>query len=450
MTATRAERKARTARRRPVRRFLVITHRWMSLLLGLVLLAITTSGAILLYRPELEKLGHGDAYAASAGPATVDVVEAREIVLQAHPDFAADGVWLEHGVYRVTDYESWWTVDPATGEILGHLSGTPKWIQFLDNLHECFLACEDYPGYIAALNEPVPLTRWAGFDGEELTWGGLALAVLGLMLLYLSLTGLWLWFPRPRRFKQAVSVRWKRGRFARDTDLHNVVGLLALGLLVVWAYTGAGYATELMEKGWYAVTPGSAHPEVDAVSAKAEKGTPDITPREAADAAQARYPDLKLVNMDVPVKGDRTGAYTFYFQRGLDPWGNNDYPGNVGVFVDRHTGETGDFYGFADEPVAQRIWEDWNYPTHSGYVVNGWWRIIWLLAGLAPLVLAWTGVSTWLVRRRTRRARRKAAKAGAVPPPVPDTVAEVLADDPEQDPELATVLTSPGDDSRPS
>jgi len=159
----------------------------------------------------------------------------------------------------------------------------------------------------------------------------------------------WRWFPRPRRFKQAVSVRWKRGRFARDTDLHNVVGLLALSLLVVWAYTGAGYATELMEKGWYAVTPGSAHPEVDAVSAKAEKGTPDITPREAADAAQARYPDLKLVNMDVPVKGDRTGAYTFYFQRGLDPWGNNDYPGNVGVFVDRHTGETGDFYGFADE-----------------------------------------------------------------------------------------------------
>ena len=74
---------------------------------------------------------------------------------------------------------------------------------------------------------------------------------------------------------------------------------------------------------------------------------------------------------------------------------------------------------------------------HSGYVVNGWWRIIWLVMGLAPLLLAITGVSTWLVRRKTRKARKKATKAGDAPPPVPGAVAEQLAEDPEQDPELA-------------
>ena len=46
-----------------------------------------------------------------------------------------------------------------------------------------------------------------------------------------------------------------------------------------------------------------------------------------------------------------------------------------------------------------------------GWLVGGWWRIVWLVMGLAPLALMATGLSTWLYRNGVRRRRRK-ARAG--------------------------------------
>lgn len=45
---------------------------------------------------------------------------------------------------------------------------------------------------------------------------------------------------------------------------------------------------------------------------------------------------------------------------------------------------------------------------HYGTAVNGYWRALWFVLGLAPLLLLITGVSTWLYRRRVKRRRRAA------------------------------------------
>jgi uncharacterized iron-regulated membrane protein len=412
----RAKEARRTKTAQSFRRFLIVIHRWLSLSLGLVLLAITTSGAVLVYKPELNRLMNADAYAVSDGPATLGIAEARKAVQDAHPTFDATGVWYEHGIYRVTDYESAYTVDPGTGDILGEVGTTATWIRLLDNLHECFLSCADEPGYLSFLEKQIPGTQhlYLGSDGEKVTVGGMVLGVFALVLLFLSLSGLWLWFPRrgkrPGKWKKSVSVRWKRGRFARDTDLHNVAGLIAIPLLLLWAFTGMSYEFGFVEKGWYAATPGRQIEGGEPVSAKAKKGTPDISESEAIAAAQKLHPDAKLVNVDLPAKDDPTAAYTMYFSDGYDSWAHSEYPGELGVFVDRHTGVATDSSGYPKETLAQKVFEDFNYPVHSGYFVNGWWKIIWAVIGLAPLLLAATGVSTWLVRRRTTKARKKAAK----------------------------------------
>lgn len=399
-------------RRRRLRRFLIVTHRWIALVLGVVLLAITTSGAILVYRPEIQRALHHDAYDVSGKRPTITLSEARAIVRDAHPTFDAVSVWAEHGVFRVTDYTTSYTVDPGTGKILGRVEKTPTWLGFLDNLHECFLACEDYPGHVSWLTKELPGTAWLGHDDTKLGGGYLILGAFGVLLLYLCITGIWLWFPRPGRWKAALSVRWKRGRFARDTDLHNIAGLVGLPLLLLWAITGAGFELEPVEQAWYGITPGSAHASVDAVSAKLPKGEtkPDISEAQAVAAAVTLRPHDRLVNIDLPAKGDPTAAYSLYFQSGYDPWGKTEYPGEIGVFVDRHTGVAKTYYGFDGNPAAQTIWEDFNYPTHTGYIVSGWWRILWFVLGLVPLVLAATGVSTWLVRRRTKRVRKAAGQ----------------------------------------
>lgn len=43
-------------------------------------------------------------------------------------------------------------------------------------------------------------------------------------------------------------------------------------------------------------------------------------------------------------------------------------------------------------------------------MVNGWWRVIWLVFGVAPVVLAVTGIITWLIRRGKRRRKRRRAQ----------------------------------------
>lgn len=391
--------------RRPVRRIMIVTHRWISLLLGLVLLAITTSGAILLYRPELSRWLNSDAHSPAGGPVNVSVAEAIATVRDAEPAFEPTGVVAESGILKVhASYEDAWSVDPSTGEILGHIDHSPTWVAFLENLHLCFLGCEGEPGYIAALTEEVPKTQWLGLDDTSLTWATLALLVLALMLLFLSLSGLWLWFPRPSKWKSSMSVRWRRGRFARDTDLHKVAGMIALPTLLVWGVTGAGFEAEPVETAWYAATPGQPV-DLGDDPVSTESDAPDIGIDAAVASAQEALPDDEIVSVDLPAADDPTGVYYLWLAAGFDPYAETESPGDRGVVVERHTGEATTTYGDPAEPTAQTLWDSWSYPVHTGYIVNGWWRLIWLALALSPLLLAVTGVSTWLVRRSTRRSR---------------------------------------------
>lgn len=412
-TSGRARRTPPTARRgrtrAPVRHLLVVTHRWISLVLGLLLLLVTTSGAVLLYAPEIERAAAPAVWQGSGGPVTVTMQQARDAVLAAHPQASADVVTLVHGVYRVADGERAWTVDPTTGAILGEAPARPAWLGVVDNLHVCLLSCEDLPGHLTPLSTQIPHTSALGWNGEDMTVGSFLLAGMALALVYLCLSGLWLWFPRPGRWRGALTVRWSKGRFARDLDLHKVVGVVALVPLLAWGVTGAGFEMEWTRKAWLAASPGTEIPRAKASSAPG--GGPDVPLDAAVDAARALHPGRDALRVRLPDEKP-TSAYTVFLDTGIGPAGG-DLPGSVRVAVDRRTGEATTIRGQAGRPLAQRLWDDWNYPVHSGCVVGGWWRLVWLAGALSPLVLAATGLSTWLVRRRSARRRRAAAQRRA-------------------------------------
>lgn len=137
----------------------------------------------------------------------VSLGEAQAVVAAAHPDFVPTAVLAENGVLRVTDFEQSFTVDPATGALLGEVAPLPTWLGGTENLHECFLSCDNRPGYIEWLAAEVPGSGWLGYEGAPITVGALILGVFGLILLFLAVSGLWLWWPRPSRFKASLSVR---------------------------------------------------------------------------------------------------------------------------------------------------------------------------------------------------------------------------------------------------
>ena len=426
--ALRATGHKKRKRRAPVRGFLRWGHRWAALILGVLLVVITTSGSILLYKPEIFEFTHRDLFTSTVSAQQIDIATAVDIANKFDPDLKATGATLAQGVYVVSGADESGPavfIDPGTGLVNGTGRDAGGFIGVLDNLHECALTCQDYPAYVAWMadtplgfladksfyngddNQPVP--GWQSLS--EMSIGNMILGSLGLLLFLLAVSGIPLWWLSFRRFAQGWRVRWRKGRFARDFDLHKVVGIVAVPFLLMWAITGSAFEFPFVEDAWYAAT-GSPAFDDDAheFSSNDSKG-PDITLAQASAAATALAgADSQIVIATLPEADDATSAYTFRLAQDIDPYKYGERPGNIDVSVDRHDPSRAEITaGPPISTLSQDLWTKWNFPVHAGQPVNGWWRSIWFAFGLTPILLMVTGISTWLYKRKTRKSRRQAA-----------------------------------------
>lgn len=393
-------------RRRPVRRALVVSHRWSSLALGLVLVVQTTTGAIALYHGEWFRSTHAWFYRHTASAQPVDAQRAFDLVAAAHPDFGASWVSRDNGIYAVGNpsYTTAYAVDPGTGRINGRAGLDDGVMGWIVNLHDCALTCPGYTGYVPFL----AATAVAG-----LSWGEVILAGLGFLLILLAVTGLITWWPGFRRLSRGFRVRLRKGRFARDYDLHNLVGILAVPALLMWGVTGAAFEVPAVENAWLALTGGHAV-DPDRYSFTAEPAAANATRLsldQAADIAVA-HTGGRVVYVTTP-SGPGSAAYygISLASAGYAPEQYRAfYGGDLFVYVDSHDPGHVSVVD-SDEPGANAFYDRVFEPAHFGWMVNGWWRLVWFGFGLTPLALAVTGVSTWLYRASTRR--RRAARAAA-------------------------------------
>ena len=193
----------------------MVSHRWPALVLGLLLVLETTSGAILLYQGELFRATNSNLYHHTASPDQIGPNEAITVVGKADPKFPASWVAHDGGVYVVGDqsYQDLYFVDPGTGDINGKTNPDRGFMGWLVNMHDCAFSCEGYPWYASWLAGPM----WD--DGPsfltDITWGGFILGALGLVLILLALTSLKIWWPGIRKLKNRFVVRGGNGRFAR-------------------------------------------------------------------------------------------------------------------------------------------------------------------------------------------------------------------------------------------
>jgi uncharacterized iron-regulated membrane protein len=239
--------------------------------------------------------------------------------------------------------------------------------------------------------------------------GGLILAVTAVLLLLLAATGIVVWWPGIKRMARGLRVRRRRGAYAFNYDLHNVVGIAAIPFLVMWGLTGAHFELKQVSELWYALLPGNGAEEREVLS-KPLRGR-SVSMDEAGAIARRTVPDGRLVSISVPDMKAKDSSYFSWLAVGNDPYDHGIYPGNVGVAIDRYSGKATVTYPTqADPPLSAQIVDDWFYPLHAGTFVNGWWRVVWLVLGVTPVLLAVTGLTTWLIRRRKGRRKRRRAK----------------------------------------
>lgn len=394
----------RRRRRRRIRPWWIRTHRWASLVVGLLLLIEATTGAVLLYEHDIDRWMNPGRYTATASAVPMTQVEALTLVRRTHPELNAAQVRTVNGVHQVSgdsELDLAWRaetafVDPGRGEIIDVGRAHPWLILLMVNIHDCALACPGYPAYQGWLTAHVP-----GF-GAEITVANLLLGAVGLLLVVLVITGVVIWWPPLRRFATGFRYRRGRGPYARNLDLHKLVGISAFPFLFMWGFTAVSFVFEWPEKVHASVTPGSyTPPPPDPVPASGQT----LTAADAVRAAIELHPRGEVLGFNAHDVDAPGGHYAVRLRDGFDPYRYSYYPGNIRVKVDSHGG------GIVDDanitgPLTERAWNNDLYNgIHYGSLVPGRWRLLWLAFGLSPLLLAFTGTTLWLTKRRSRRAR---------------------------------------------
>jgi uncharacterized iron-regulated membrane protein len=396
-------------------------HLWAGLIFGTILVLQGLTGSVLSWRHELDAWlnpgllrvvpppGMTAGEPARVAPTAVDAVMER---LVRDPAYGRpDTLFLPetHGDVYVAWYRpgkpaSKWEqgvtrqvmVDPANLAVLGERNwgeaglSRPLLMPTMFHLHRYLMA------------------------GEA---GKVVIAVQGVALFLLALTGIYVWWPKltASAIWHAITVRqfgnWPKFSF----QLHRAAGFWTAPVLLVLAVTGVNFnMPEWVQPAIKAFSPITANPKLSNVSPAT---APRIGAGDAVAAAQARFPEGRVSRVSIPGKPEQP-----FEIRVRQPGELRHGDGATRVSVDAGSGEV----LRAIDPLAAKG-GDWvlstMFPLHTGEAFGMLGRVLVCLAGLTPLGFFVTGLVVW-IRFRRKPAKRPAPKAPTAVPTRPVAAAE--------------------------
>src|SRR5262245_39042217 len=230
---------------------------------------------------------------------------------------------------------------------------------------------------------------------------------VGVGMLTLALTGIWLWWPRNGAFLPGL--RWRRAPQS-TTNLHHLLGFWIAIPLAVVSFTGVYLsfpqtARQLMSS-IVAMTPQGQRPGFGAIASNAR-----LTPDAALSAALASQPGARPEVIFLPAPSANTDERRRV--RGTEPEGKIEGARDIGavwrvqlrnagsgeianVVVDDRSGAV-ERLPRALAGVRSGQWVRWIHEgSHSGPI----WRFVVFLTGVFPVVFVVTGAIMWWRGRR--------------------------------------------------
>lgn len=372
----------KTTGARPLRALLLSCHRWSGVLFGVMFVLLGLTGSFLVVFREVDVLLNPTLYASSprGAPATLETVLAAATKADPNPIFSIttpDPVWpvwtiLHDHPTPAGQYRQRWTttIDPHDGKVLDRRNYTDSFVFSIYRLHFNLLL-HDY---------------W----GKELVGG------LGLLLVFLSLSGLYVWWPRGGKFLRAIAPpRGSPGR--RWPMLHNTVGFWSIGALLIVATSGTAL-----------VFPNLLRPAVDLFSTTTAYPSP---PSQASACAPldpdlivsiaTRHSGLEVATLNPPAHERRPWRALLRPARH-----NNGFRSFSAIWIDACSGKivherSAGSMSAGDLVMSSQLW------LHNGSIAGNLGRTIVFIAGLTPLLLFISGVLVWRRRARTPSTLRK-------------------------------------------
>lgn len=383
-----------------LRKVLLKIHLYISLWLGAFLVMAGLTGSLLVYDHAIDKWLNSDVMQVEAGqqrlplsmlisaanqgspikapPANMQLPEEADDVLMVRYE-----VPMEHQGHDGKEHKMMHAplrevmVNPYTGQVLGNRVRNDSLMSIVVRLHANLLI------------------------GES---GKLVMGITALLTLVLTITGIYLWWPKLSKIKQAFTIK-RNASFTRfNIDLHKTAGIYTAVVMLVVAFSGVYFNLPEVFKpvvNYFSpldsMTGMAAMMEMNAkTKSSPSNGAAPLSPEAIVLAVEAAYPNIEIQRLVLAKKADDSIRVT-----GRQV-GEIRSKGATNIWVDQYSGQ---FLQVRDpfKFNAGTAFTNLQLPLHNGEILGTTGRILVLITGFAPLLLMVTGVIQWLKKRKAKR-----------------------------------------------
>ena len=352
-----------------MKKLLTWSHRWIGMTIGLVMVFLAITGAGQAFRWQLEPVVYKDLLAAPACqrlPLDTLLAAAKE----AHPGANAESLRFypggdETAAVRFSDREIVY-VNPCSGTLTGEQSVFGGVFGTLEYVHRMM------------------------FLGNFKLWSGVPTLIT---FLFLVIGGLALWWPRSwRAAKRSLKIDTRLTGTAFLVNLHKSVGVYAVLVLLPMSFFGTAMAFDWVKQGIYWAT-GSDLPM------GRKDSTGDARPALSLEDLWLKAEPMLDGPRDVTIRLSRGPV-----QMGVIEASAPHARARSEIVLDGSTGEIRRFTPYAQTSLASKVY-NWGVAIHTGQAFGVAGAFIVFTASLAVPVLAYSGIASWLRRRRSAALR---------------------------------------------
>ena len=354
-------------------------HLWGGLALGTYAFLIGLTGSVLVFREEIvHVIAPKPVIAEARAPISMEAIRAG---IQAHypgwhawsleaPSEAGEP-WASYIMQRGQGRQ---VFADSQGKVIGERNLQGTWFQLAERFHSNLL---------------IPKTgRW--YNG-----------VFGLVLGFLSITGLVLWWPSRGEWSSAFRIVRRTNWKGITYDLHRVGGAITFVFVLMFCITGAFFTWPAVYRNIAAVIfDTKPKPAAAVVTTKGVRLPVD----DLVASARRAIPEATLIRVLVP--GNNKEAVTVVLGHGSEQ-------ANSQVRVNPHNGQVLSIDDFRERRTGDTV-VSWLGPLHTGHFGNLAVKTLWAIAGLAIPALFVTGFIMWCNRVVGPRMKRSARQRDAL------------------------------------
>lgn len=348
-------------------------HRYLGLVVGLILVIVGLTGSLLVFVPELDaqivQTRFGSVALQNEKIPVEKIVETLKTTYSNHPDWKVGQVQMAPNLPYYTvrlnrpDKTQWEVfVNPYSGQVMGDRQRDTAFFSRVYSLHYALL-------------------------GGEI--GTMIVGIAALLLFILSITGITLW-PGWRKLATGFKVKWDAHPKRLNYDLHKVSGIITAAFLAVIAFTG--FCWNFYDQTTPIIYAATLTPKPPEVKSTVIKGQSPLGLAEALRQSDLALPGAINTFITLPTAPDAV----FHFFKKV-PGDSEDF--NSSVQVDQYSGKVLDVQDSRVAKLGDRVLNSFT-PLHYGTFGGIPTRILYLFVGLAPTVLLVTGFVMWRYRRR--------------------------------------------------